>query len=544
MHEDYLKPHVFKEQQKTYSQFPAANRMLKEKQLHRSRKKNKSRTPELYVRKTYERRREMSGIEKSFFVIGRIAGVITKTCSAILKGKETLLGLALLAGTALFGVMKYVDIKESKFNSEYAPEGESFSGMSTGHMSKEGKERLKKDEGLRLEAYDLEGKGVYTIGYGHYGTIDGKPITKGMTITKEKADELFEKDVAAKEVLVKQQLKANGITTAISQKQFDAMVNYAFMHKLGPKFLAKLKAGDYIGASKELDFDRGMKNVDRMKRLQESFREDVGADNKLKPEIVNMNVGKTDAGKIRRISNGTQIGEYVMSNPVAHGGKYYIDLSERAEAYLRESGGSGLITSGAEGSHGKGTVSHGSGNKIDVAAKSNSYEGWADTVIPFIRNKNTAYINFESFTVAEFNAIKQIIIKKAPDTASRFNEKSKYSFDKQKRFIFYWMNEGHGKHLDIGIKPDSYSEKQYKQELKEVSKNTTKVENNNNALQEKNKKKEDKPIIKPSNPTSSDKTLTVTAPTKSKPNKIVNIGKQTPQQKIKQENEDYRRHRK
>ena len=211
-------------------------------------------------------------------------------------------------------------------------------------------------------------------------------------------------------------------------------------------------------ATPNLNFEKPDNNSTPMKNNQPQPKLEPKKDVKeTKPEVNNNK--PTDTDKIRRISNGSKIGDYVMYNPVAHGGKYYIDLSKNAEAYLRDVGGNGIVTSGAEGSHAKGTISHGSGNKIDVAAKVNSDESWADTAIPFIRNKNTAYINFESFTVSEFNCIRQLITTKAPDTASRFNEKSSYSFDGQKRFIFPWMNKGHGKHLDIGIKPDSYSEK-------------------------------------------------------------------------------------
>ena len=54
---------------------------------------------------------------------------------------------------------------------------------------------IKEWEGLRLNAYQCAA-GVWTIGYGHTGTVDGKKIKKGMTITRSKADKLLQEDVA------------------------------------------------------------------------------------------------------------------------------------------------------------------------------------------------------------------------------------------------------------------------------------------------------------------------------------------------------------
>lgn len=50
-------------------------------------------------------------------------------------------------------------------------------------------------EGRRLVAYK-DAVGIWTIGYGHTGPVDGKPITEGMTITDEKAEELLALDAA------------------------------------------------------------------------------------------------------------------------------------------------------------------------------------------------------------------------------------------------------------------------------------------------------------------------------------------------------------
>lgn len=77
---------------------------------------------------------------------------------------------------------------------------------------------IKKYEGCRLTAY-LCPAGVWTIGYGH--TVG---VTKGMKITKEKAQELLEKDVERFEKAVIHYDCVYGFT----QNEFDALVSFAF----------------------------------------------------------------------------------------------------------------------------------------------------------------------------------------------------------------------------------------------------------------------------------------------------------------------------
>ena len=93
--------------------------------------------------------------------------------------------------------------------------------------------------------------GVWTIGYGHTGKIDGKPITSGMVITKEKAEELYRKDF---ESHIKPLSK---VTVSLSDNQKIALSSFIF--NFGPKafkdstLLEKLNAGDFKGAADELD---------------------------------------------------------------------------------------------------------------------------------------------------------------------------------------------------------------------------------------------------------------------------------------------------
>lgn len=53
---------------------------------------------------------------------------------------------------------------------------------------------VKRWEGLSLTAYRCAA-GVWTIGYGHTGTVKGKPIASGTKITKAQAEELLQGDL-------------------------------------------------------------------------------------------------------------------------------------------------------------------------------------------------------------------------------------------------------------------------------------------------------------------------------------------------------------
>lgn len=85
-------------------------------------------------------------------------------------------------------------------------------------LSQNGIELIQYFEGLRLKAYYCSA-GKLTIGYGHTGS----DVRVGMVITKEKADELFRKDIKQFEKDVNSLLQV-----PVSQNQFDALVSFAF----------------------------------------------------------------------------------------------------------------------------------------------------------------------------------------------------------------------------------------------------------------------------------------------------------------------------
>lgn len=400
--------------------------------------------------------KQLDGFQLTGLLLGKSLRLIVNTV-------KTEVGAILLGAAALVGIVAYLkNIDSMKYSQEYSG-GYGESGLSQGKTSDKGVKALLQYEGFDEVAVDREGDGVLTIGYGH----KGKDVKPGQKITRQQATELFKRDLKPREDAVNRLVKV-----PITQNMFDALVSFVYNCGEGnfrnSDTLRLLNKKDYKGAAERMKteyinkgtkFEKGL----RARREKESamFATDIGADGKLKQLAINGEItGVTDAGAIRRYGNGTKVGNYTLQNPVAHDGKYYIDLSERAEAYLRESGGKGIVTSGAEGNHGKGTVSHGSGNKIDVVAAKNTNEEWALTAIPFIKNKHTAYINFEDFDDNRFNAIKQIIYSKiSSDLKNKCESKAKYSFDKYKRFLFNYHTGG-GLHLDIGILPNAYSEQE------------------------------------------------------------------------------------
>lgn len=405
--------------------------------------------------------------------------IIGKSAKAILDATTKNLKLLTIAGLGLLTVIGYLKEKHTYDTQGYSNIDRflgrepgisggfgSFapSGRSSGKLSEKGKQFIANEEGLKTKAYK-DSKGRWTIGVGHTGMVDGKPVGPGMTITKEKAMELFEKDVAKFENHVNSKVKV-----PVTQNMFDAMVSYSFnVGSLGPKFIKKINSLDYLGAMAELDtVDKEL--VGRRKRERALFGIDITPDNKLKGEIINKEIKRetiqaTSSGNRKRYTTGKttsssnpKIGNYQLWNPNTQRG--YIELSDRATKYLEETGGTGIITSGSEGSHASGTVSHGAGNKIDVVAYGSKDEDWANCAIPFIKNKNTAFINFEDFSTERFNRIKKIIYSKiSQDLIDKCERTQKWLNSAKPQPFLTHVYIGHGLHLDIGILPNAYDPK-------------------------------------------------------------------------------------
>lgn len=88
--------------------------------------------------------------------------------------------------------------------------------------SKKGKDFIKSWESLQLKSYLPTLDDVWTIGFGTT-RIKGVPVFPGMTITKERAEELFEQDLDYFERCVFDLVKRK-----LSQNQFDALVSFAY----------------------------------------------------------------------------------------------------------------------------------------------------------------------------------------------------------------------------------------------------------------------------------------------------------------------------
>ena len=111
--------------------------------------------------------------------------------------------------------------------------------------SQEGISLIKKFEGCELTAYQCSA-GVWTIGYGHT-----KGVEKGMTISKESAEEMLVEELHEYENYIN-----DNVTASLSQNQFDAMVSWVY--NLGPAnlkastLLKVLNAGDYDGVPAQI----------------------------------------------------------------------------------------------------------------------------------------------------------------------------------------------------------------------------------------------------------------------------------------------------
>lgn len=91
-------------------------------------------------------------------------------------------------------------------------------------ISQKGIDLIKKFEGrVYLTGY-LDPVGIPTIGLGHTGTVDGKPVAKGMKITAEKADALLLEDLKKAEAAVNKYAHKY----KWSQNEYDALVSFAY----------------------------------------------------------------------------------------------------------------------------------------------------------------------------------------------------------------------------------------------------------------------------------------------------------------------------
>ena len=87
-------------------------------------------------------------------------------------------------------------------------------------IDKYGKKLIKQFESCKLTAYKVDkAEKFFTIGYGHYGP----DVKKDMKISKERANELFRKDIKFFEDCVNKSVKVK-----INQSMFNALVSFTY----------------------------------------------------------------------------------------------------------------------------------------------------------------------------------------------------------------------------------------------------------------------------------------------------------------------------
>ena len=98
-------------------------------------------------------------------------------------------------------------------------------------INDEGKRFIKSHEGLRLKAYPDPGSrdgNPWTIGYGHTSLAGAPLVSRGMVITKQEADEIFERDIEKFADGVRKHIKVD-----LNDNQFSALVSFAYNVGLG-----------------------------------------------------------------------------------------------------------------------------------------------------------------------------------------------------------------------------------------------------------------------------------------------------------------------
>ncbi|MGU6847527.1 lysozyme [Salmonella enterica subsp. enterica serovar Sandiego] len=115
------------------------------------------------------------------------------------------------------------------------------------NISARGLAALKREEGCKLTAYP-DSRGVWTIGTGHTGKVDGIAVHKGMTITQDTADRLLRDDLSWVEHCITER-----VTVPLNQNQYDALCSLIFNIGAnaftGSGVRRYLNAGNYTAAA-------------------------------------------------------------------------------------------------------------------------------------------------------------------------------------------------------------------------------------------------------------------------------------------------------
>ena len=181
-------------------------------------------------------------------------------------------------------------------------------------------DKIAEFEGIRLKAYKpVAAEKYWTIGVGHYGP----DVTEGMTITRQQAMDLFDKDIKKFEDYV----TATGLT--LNQGQFDALVS--FTYNCGPGNLAKLIKGRNSQqiADAMLLYNKGSGKVlpgltRRRKWERELFLSDSTAASQQQGATVSVNPYPVPKTLLRRGSTGVGV-RWLQRELVSHGFHLLVD---------------------------------------------------------------------------------------------------------------------------------------------------------------------------------------------------------------------------
>ena len=194
----------------------------------------------------YRTTKELEEKVKEYGLQDKLKGVITGEASGI-ENQETKQKVKLLpkielgnSQTPLKGMVSYDEIKNINLNN----------GNFSSDSIKKAREFIQGNEGFSDKAYQ-DKAGVWTIGYGHTGYVDGKPISQGMKITKDKAEELYKKDFESHIAPLKD------IKTPLTKNQQIALSSFIYNFGVGAfnksELRKKIEGGDIKGAANEFD---------------------------------------------------------------------------------------------------------------------------------------------------------------------------------------------------------------------------------------------------------------------------------------------------
>lgn len=113
-------------------------------------------------------------------------------------------------------------------------------------VSERGRDMIIAFEGIELKAYKCPA-GVWTIGVGHTGYVDGQPVRRGMVITSAQAERLLEKDLES----VEQYLERQPFALRLKQCQFDALASFIFNVGKGAFETSTMRKKLCLGAADE-----------------------------------------------------------------------------------------------------------------------------------------------------------------------------------------------------------------------------------------------------------------------------------------------------